>query len=547
MDWTTLAGYYNAVARLLLPVIAVWLLTVCIRLLFQNKSKPTPLAALVAEDGQRYPVFAAESAIGRSAGCDVQVAAPTVSRRHAVLTRDKEGFRISDIRSKSGLYINGERVEKSTRLAIGDIITLADVSLKLVLPEKCDYPEEKSRKTRRGPWALTGPFLLTLFQLLACLSLTLHYIDALPWTLPVCFLGLIAVEWTCFCLRRFENLGVLLPAFFLSALGLCVAASAVPASLLKQFAALILGVVLFWVLELILRDIDRTMKLRYIMGLCAILLLALNLLFGESRYGARNWINLGFITIQPSEFVKIAFVFAGCATLERLMTARNTVLFVLFSCACIGPLFIIKDFGTAVVFFVGMVIIAYMRSGDWRVIAFFSGAAAVGAPLVVFLKPYIANRFASYLHAWEYAATSGYQQTRTMIAIGSGGLLGLGGGNGNLDRVAAADTDLVFGILCEEWGLIVALCCVACLLILAVYAVRRASGARSAYYAIAACAASGMLLIQAALNLFGSVDLLPLTGITFPLVSNGGSSMAASFALLAFVESVGTSGERKTN
>ena len=109
------------------------------------------------------------------------------------------------------------------------------------------------------------------------------------------------------------------------------------------------------------------------------------------------------------------------------------------------------------------------------------------------------------------------------------------------------DTDLVFGILCEEWGLIVALCCVACLLILAIYAVRRASGARSAYYAIAACAASGMLLIQAALNLFGSVDLLPLTGITFPLVSNGGSSMAASFALLAFVESVGTSGERRTS
>lgn len=98
----------------------------------------------------------------------------------------------------------------------------------------------------------------------------LHDMDELPWTLPACFLGLVAMEWICFRLRRFEELGVLLPAFFLSTLGLCVAASAAPASLLKQFAALVLGVVLFWILGLVLRDIDLTMKLRYAAGLCAI-------------------------------------------------------------------------------------------------------------------------------------------------------------------------------------------------------------------------------------------------------------------------------------
>lgn len=544
MDWTILTGYYNAVVRWLLPIIAVLLLIICIRLLFRGKGSRTVLAVLVTDEGERLPVTAAESAIGRSAACDIQVTAPTVSRRHAVLTRDNEGFRISDIRSKGGLYVNEERVGRGARLELGDTVKLADVRLRLEAAQKEDEPEQKRRRNRREPPVLAGPFLLTLFQLLACLSLMLHDMDELPWTLPACFLGLVAMEWICFRLRRFEGLGVLLPAFFLSTLGLCVAASAAPASLLKQFAALVLGVVLFWILGLVLRDIDLTMKLRYAAGLCAILLLAANLLFGESRYGARNWINLGFITIQPSEFVKVAFVFAGCATLERLMTARNTVLFLLFSAACIGPLFLMRDFGTAVVFFVGMVIIAYMRSGDWRVIAFFSGAAAVGAPLIILLKPYIADRFASYLHAWEYAATSGYQQTRTMIAIGSGGLLGLGGGNGNLDRVAAADTDLVFGILCEEWGLIVALCCAACLVILALYAATRAARASSAYYAIAACAAAGMLLLQAALNLFGSVDLLPLTGITFPLVSNGGSSMAASFAMLAFIESVQNTGRK---
>lgn len=203
-------------------------------------------------------------------------------------------------------------------------------------------------------------------------------------------------------------------AFFLVTIGLFVAASAVPSSLYKQFAAVLLGLAMFCVLSLILRDVELTMKLRYVIGALAVGLLVLNLFIGETRGGAKNWINLGFITIQPSEFVKVAFIFAGCATLERLMTYRNTILFVLFSGACIGPLFLMKDFGTAAIFFMGMLIIAYMRSGDWKTIAFFSGLAVAGAAVIIAFMPYVASRFATYRHAWEYAASSGYQQTRTM-------------------------------------------------------------------------------------------------------------------------------------
>lgn len=160
----------------------------------------------------------------------------------------------------------------------------------------------------------------------------------------------------------------------------------------------------------------------------------------------------------------------------------------------------------------GMLIIAYMRSGDWKTIAFFSGLAVAGAAVIIAFMPYVASRFATYRHAWEYAASSGYQQTRTMVAIGSGGLFGVGGGNGNLDMVAAADTDLVFGFVSEEWGLLIALW-----LRGLSDPVRAVCGAvrlraRSAYFAIAACAAAGMFLFQAALNIFGSTDLLPLTG-----------------------------------
>lgn len=268
----------------------------------------------------------------------------------------------------------------------------------------------------------------------------------------------------------------------------------------------------------------------------ALILLVLNLVIGESRFGAKNWINLGFITFQPMEFVKIAFVLAGTATLDKLLTARNLTAFIGFSAACIIVLVIISDLGTAVVFFGAFLVIAFMRSGDLRTIAFIASGAALGAMAIIMLMPYIALRFKAWRHVWEFADTIGYQQTRTMIASASGGLMGLGGGNGYLVKVAASDTDLVFGILCEEWGLIIALIAVLMLVFFAFSTIFITNRCKSSFYAIAACGVASIFLIQTALNVFGSVDLLPLTGITLPFISNGGSSMVVSWALLAFIK-----------
>ena len=127
-----------------------------------------------------------------------------------------------------------------------------------------------------------------------------------------------------------------------------------------------------------------------------------------------------------------------------------------------------------------------------------------------------------------------------MSAAASGGLFGMGAGNGWLERIPAGDTDLVFGMLCEEWGLVIALLAVACILTLAWFAVRASRTGRSSFYTIAACAAGSLLVFQTSLNVFGSVDLLPLTGVTFPFVSNGGSAMLSAWGLLAYLKAMDT-------
>ena len=123
-----------------------------------------------------------------------------------------------------------------------------------------------------------------------------------------------------------------------------------------------------------------------------------------------------------------------------------------------------------------------------------------------------------------------------MSAAASGGLFGKGAGQGWLGNIFAANTDMVFAMVSEELGLIIALCMMLSILTLAFFAVRSASQGRSAYYAIGACASMAMLLTQMALNVFGSLDLLPFTGVTFPFVSRGGSSLISCWMLMAFIK-----------
>jgi cell division protein FtsW (lipid II flippase) len=153
-------------------------------------------------------------------------------------------------------------------------------------------------------------------------------------------------------------------------------------------------------------------------------------------------------------------------------------------------------------------------------------------------RPYVANRFAAYGHVWEYFDTSGFQQTRTMIYSASGGLFGVGLGNGKLRDVYAATEDLVFGVVCEEFGMIMAGAILLSYVALLVYSIRHSKYARSSFYAICACAAASLMLFQAALNVFGVNDILPLTGVTLPFISRGGSSIISCWMLLAFIKAV---------
>ena len=177
-----------------------------------------------------------------------------------------------------------------------------------------------------------------------------------------------------------------------------------------------------------------------------------------------------------------------------------------------------------------------MRSGSFKTIIFAVTAAVLGVVVILTIKPYIANRFMAWGHVWEYADSLGYQQVNSFIYSASGGLFGTGLSNGNLQYLFASENDLVFGLVSEEMGLISALFFAAVIGGFMIYAKGVSTRSRSTFYSISACTAGGLLVFQSMLNIFGVTDILPLTGVTLPFISYGGSSMISCWGLLAFIK-----------
>lgn len=386
-------------------------------------------------------------------------------------------------------------------------------------------------------------FVLTVFQLITGYSAASAG-DAFSGKMMLCAAVFAAFEWLYvgifyFAMHR-RNFELEFIAFFLTGVGLTAIGSVNVDACFKQMLIAICGVIGFTILVFILGNVELCMKLRTPVAVAALILLVLNLILAKVINGAGNWIEIAGVRIQPSEFVKVAFIFVGAATLEKIQTSKNIIKFIIFSVACVGTLILIRDFGTGLVFFVTFLIIAFMNSGDIKTVGLAVSAAGMGGAIVIKYKSYVTKRFSVYRHIWDDPYDTGYQQAHILTGMASGGLLGLGIGNGNIRHYFKdyhlTITDDIFGFICEEWGFLFGIVLVLSFVAIAVSALVNSIAARSAFYSIAAVAGAGMLLFQTALNIFGITDVLPLTGVTLPFVSQGGSSMISCWAVLAFIK-----------
>ncbi len=537
--------FISSIAPVLRYLMLGIVLFVVIRMLVALFCKKTtdPLRAKLVNTitGEGISLFDREISIGRNKKCDIVLPFETISRLHAVIAYRNKGFVIFDTFSKSGVTVNGERINGKSHIYDGDTIGMG--GLEYVLKEtRYKYIKDKSGAAGRASYGVIL-ILLAVFNIFSML-LNLFPDNKFNSQVLVVYLGFIALQWLYFAfasfVMRINNFELEMIGFMFSSVGLAIVGSMYPETVLKQFLAIVLGIVLYCALLMLMRFVNVVKTLRWMVAFGAIGLLAITLAIAEPTNGAYSWLSLGGISIQPSELVKVAFIFAGAVTLEKLQSIRHLTMYIVFAAICVGELFLMYDFGAALIFFFTFIVIAFMRSGDIRTLVLICMVAALGAGLILVFKPYVASRFSTYLHVWEYMDEGGYQQTRTLIYTASGGLFGLGLGKGQLRNIFAAAEDLVFGVVCEEFGMIMGFLIPVVYAVVAVWAVVNSGKAKSTFYSIAGVAASAMLLFQTMLNVFGITDLLPLTGVTLPFVSKGGSSIISCFCLLAFIKTIDT-------
>ena len=538
-------SFYLSMVRYACPILAALLLLRCAMPLMTFRREPEIWAWLNFADGTQIPITHWENVIGRSKSCDVTIDFSTVSRNHAVLTRYDDGsWTLLDIGSKSGTFVN-DRPIQICALKPRDRISIGGVEMQLQpITARQELRQAQLRTKAASGWdSVTNLMLLTILQCLMTLGFLLRGEQVDFPNILRGFGGIVLSQWVLYifyCLIHRKSFEVETIAFFLCTMGMAAIATVKPGEAVKQLYAMILGIVTFLFLGWSLRDLERAKVVRYLAVAAGVGFLVITLLFGTEYYGAKNWLIIGGMSLQPSELSKVCFVFAGASTMDRIMSKRNLILFIAYSVLICGLLALMNDFGTALIFFCAFLLIAYLRSGSVGTVALAITALGFAGVLALKIAPHALHRFATWRHVWSDPLGGGYQQTRALMCIASGGLFGLGPEGGLLQYVFAADSDIAFATISEEWGLLVALMMVLSVAALGYFAIRTTRVARSSFYSIGGCTAAGVLVIQTILNCLGTVDILPFTGVTFPFLSNGGTSMIGAWGLLAFVKAADT-------
>ena len=316
---------------------------------------------------------------------------------------------------------------------------------------------------------------------------------------------------------------------------------------------LFVGVAFLVLALLFVRNLDRLARYKYTLMLVGFILLLSPLIpfIGQEIYGSRIWLSIGPFSFQPGELAKIAIVLflAGYLAANREMLSvftwrvgpfnlpdiRTLLPLLLMWLISIGIVAFEKDLGSALVFFFVFLVMLYVASGKKTYVIAGVLMMAIGAVGLYFVFDHIQVRVATWLDPFADAQNTGYQLVQTIYSLADGGLFGVGIGRGLADQIPVVESDFIFAAIGEETGLLGAAGLLLLYLCLAIRGMATAARAKSDVSSFAAVGLTAIIILQAFIIVGGVTRLIPLTGLTLPFVSQGGSSLLASFISVALL------------
>lgn len=271
----------------------------------------------------------------------------------------------------------------------------------------------------------------------------------------------------------------------------------------------------------------------------SLLLLVLPVLFGRETNGAKNWIALGPVSFQPSEVVKLSAVII----ISFYMAKHRFLPWVCFIVLCLGLLMLQKDLGTALMYYGVALALYWASSGNLAVTGLGLAGGASAAYLGYKMFSHVRVRVAIWLNPWADYNNTGYQLVQSLVAIASGGLFGVGLGLGDPTVIPVYESDFIFSVICEQFGIIFGLCVLLIYVAIIWRGATVAISARRSFHGLLAMGCTVLIGLQAFVIIAGVIKLIPLTGVTLPFVSYGGTSLISAMCLSGLLQGVASLNE----
>lgn len=327
---------------------------------------------------------------------------------------------------------------------------------------------------------------------------------------------------------------------FLCALGVLVIYRMNPERGLGQAFNYLVGLVGMVACLLAVRYWHRIKWLLPFIIAAALAVMALPLLMGDVRNGAKAWVNLFGVSFQPSEIVKVAMLLVAAVLLSR----RLVLPALLFFLACLGMLFLQRDLGTAMIYYAIMLIMVFSSTGSISFLALGTLGAAGAAVVGYQMNSYVQNRVRIWQNPWQDPYGISYQVVQSLVAMVNGGPWGTGLGLGGATSIPEVETDFIFAAVYNEFGLVFGMGIILVYLLVFLRGVSVAKQAQSKFHTLLALGCSCLIAVQTFVIIGGNINLIPLTGVTLPFLSYGGTSMVSSLCIAGLLQGVANANER---
>jgi cell division protein FtsW (lipid II flippase) len=353
------------------------------------------------------------------------------------------------------------------------------------------------------------------------------------------------VGYSYFVIRRFFSDGdkyIFIFSSILSVIGMVMLYRINTAVSIKQIIWFAIGVTGFILIVVLMPDTTSFSKYKYIYLICTLIFMGMGFFAGTEINGSKNWVSIGGMQFQPSEFGKLFLVAYLAAELKNYKNFKNLIIPCIVVMISLGFMVIQKDLGSALIFFGITITMLYIATSKFRYVIVCFLLAAVGAVISYHMFGHVRLRVMIWRNPWPYVSDQSYQVVQSLFSIASGGLTGSGLGLGHPEFVPINTTDFIFAALCEELGILMGFAIIILYFLLFYRCMRAAVYCNDKFSRLLAVGYSAMIASQVLVIVGGVMNAIPLTGVTLPLVSYGGSSMLITFFSLGIIQKISEEG-----